>query len=85
MMGGGHMMGYGQGYSNPWSAPYLRPGTSYQNEYSETKRLREEIHQKRQELSELYRAEKPDKNRIDQKIKELSRLEADLDQKMSGR
>jgi hypothetical protein len=92
-MGGGHgmmggrgqgMMGYGPDFLNPWAA---QPGTNpnYQNERNETARLREEIRTKRQELSNLYRSEKPNKEMINQKIEELSKLEARLDQEMSDR
>ena len=46
--------------------------------------LREEIRQKRYELSDLYRSENPDKDQIDQKIEELNKLEAELDRSLSG-
>jgi hypothetical protein len=92
-MGGGHgmmgeqgqgMMGYGSNFSNPWGAQ-TRPNPSYQNHQEETQMLREEIRAKRRELSDLYRAEKPNKEMIDQKIEELSSLEGKLDQELSGR
>jgi len=76
-------MGYGSNFSNPWGAQ-SRANLNL-NQQKETQQLREEIRAKRQELSELYRAEKPNKQMIDQKIEELSRLEAKMDQKMSGR
>jgi peptidoglycan hydrolase CwlO-like protein len=88
-MGGGMMGGYGQGYSNPWQNQY-NPNPynnnrsnqrAYQNNAKETEQLRQEIQKKRQELSELYRSQKPDQAQIDKKIDELSRLEAKLDQK----
>jgi Spy/CpxP family protein refolding chaperone len=84
MMGGQGqgMMGYGSNFSNPWGA---QPRANLnQNQHKETQQLRDEIRSKRQELSDLYRAEKPNKQMIDQKIEELSRLEAKLDQEMSG-
>jgi len=85
MMGGQGqgMMGYGSNFSNPWGA---QPRANLnQNQQKETQRLRDEIQAKRQELSDLYRAEKPNKEEINQKIGELSKLEAQLDQEMSGR
>lgn len=91
-MGGGHdmmggqgqgMMGYGSNFSNPRGAQ-TRPNPSYQNRQEETEILREEIRAKRQELSNLYRAEKPNKEMINQKIDELDKLEAKLDEKRSS-
>ena len=82
-MGGGQgMMGNGSNFSNPWGA---QPGTNpnYQNQQKETEKLREEIRVRRQELSDLYRSEKPNKEMIDQKITELNELEAKLDKKLS--
>ena len=95
MMGGGHMMGYGQGYSNPWQDQYnpnpfnnnrydRSDDKAYQDNAKETERLRQEIREKRQELSELYRSAKPDVDQIDKKIDELSKLENDLDRRLSG-
>ena len=92
MMGGGMgggMGGYGQEYSNPWQNqnPFNNNRSdqkAYQDKARETQRLRQEIREKRQELSELYRSPKPDTAQIDKKIDELSRLEAELDQKTMG-
>ncbi len=86
MMGGQGqgMMGYGSNFSNPWGAQ-PRTNSNYQNQQQKTERLREEIRAKRQELSDLYRSEKPNKEMINQKIEELSKLEAKLDQEISGR
>ena len=85
MMGsGGHggMMGSGQGFFGPrGTQPQRSP--SYQYEQRQTENLREEIREKRQELSRLYRSEKPDKELMDQKMAELNRLEAELDYEMS--
>jgi Spy/CpxP family protein refolding chaperone len=85
MMGGQGqgMMGYGSNFSTPWGAQPTNP--NYQNQQKETEGLRAEIRAKRQELSDLYRAEKPDKAMINQKIEELSKLEAELDQRIAGR
>ena len=83
MMGGGHMMDYGKDYSAPYRDQYSRSDERYQYGPRETKRLRLEIRERRQELSALYRAEKPDKDLIDKKINELDKLEAELDQKLS--
>lgn len=90
-MGGGGMMGPGQGHSNPWQNqnPYYDNNRSdqkaYQDNARETEKLREEIREKRNELHALYRSAKPDPDLIDKKIDELSRLEAELDRKMLGR
>jgi Spy/CpxP family protein refolding chaperone len=84
MGGGGHggMMGSGQGFfSSRGTQPQRSP--SYQYEQRQTEKLREEIREKRQELSRLYRSEKPDKELMDQKMAELNRLEAELDYEMS--
>jgi Spy/CpxP family protein refolding chaperone len=93
-MGGGMMGGYGQGFSNPWqnqNNPNAYNNNrsdqqkTYQDKAKETEQLRQDIREKRQELSELYRSPKPDKAQIDKKIDELSRLEAELDQKTLSR
>lgn len=84
MMGGGHMMDYGRGYSAPYPDQYNRynrPEQPDMYERRETERLRQEIRKKREELSQLYRSPKRDADQIDKKIEELSRLEAELDQK----
>ena len=86
MMGGGHMMDFGRGYSTPYPDQYNRynrPDGPYRNGPTETENLRHEIREKRQELSKLYDSEKPDKDLIDKKIDELSKLEAELDQRLS--
>ena len=86
MMGGGHMMDFGRGYSTPYPDQYNRYNRSdgpYRNGPTETENLRHEIREKRQELSKLYDSEKPDKDLIDKKIDELSKLEAELDQRLS--
>ena len=85
MGGGGHggMMGSGQGSFSPrGTQPQSSP--SYQYEQRQTEKLREEIREKRQELSRLYRSEKPDKELMDQKMAELNRLEDELDYEMSS-
>ena len=87
MMGGGHMMDFGRGNSIPYRDQYNRYNRSEEfDSYGprETKRLRQEIRGKRQELSALYRTENPDKSLIDKKINELDKLEAELDQRLSG-
>ncbi len=84
MMGGGQGMMGGHMMSNPWQG---QPGNQYplyQYKQTETEKLREEIREKRHELSDLYRSENPDKDQIDQKIEELNRLEAELDRSLSG-
>jgi Spy/CpxP family protein refolding chaperone len=87
MMGGGNMMDYGRGYSIPSPDQYNRYNRSdepYQYGPRETKRLRQEITEKRQELSKLYDSEKPDKDLIKKKIDELDKLEAELDHRLSA-
>jgi len=81
MMGGGHMMNYGRGSAAPFQDQYNRSNESSQYSNREIEGLRYETRGRREELSDLYRADKPDKELIDQKINELSRLEAELDQK----
>jgi Spy/CpxP family protein refolding chaperone len=88
MMGGGHMMDYGRGYSIPYLDQYNRYNRLNEpNQYgpTEIKRLRQEIREKRQELSKLYESDKPDKELIKKKIDELGKLEAELDRKLSAR
>ena len=93
MMGGGMMGGYGQGFSNPWqnqNSPNQYNNNrsdqrAYQDKAKETEQLRQEIREKRQELSKLYSSPKPDTAQIDKKIDELSRLEAQLDQETLNR
>ena len=87
MMGGGHMMGNDRGYAVPFQDQYNRYNRSDQpNSYGprETKRLRQEIREKRKELKELYSSGKPDNDLIDKRIDELSKLEAELDYRLSG-
>jgi hypothetical protein len=85
MMGGGHMMDYGRGYSIPYPDRYNRynrPEESYRYGPRETERLRQEIREKRLELSKLFESEKPDRDLIKKKIDELGKLEAELDRKL---
>ena len=87
MMGGGHMMGNDRGYAVPYQDRYNRYNRSDQsNSYGprETERLRQEIREKRKELNELYSSIKPDNDLIDKRIDELSKLEAELDHRLSG-
>ena len=87
-MGGGHMMDFGKGYSTPYPDQfnrYNRYDEPYQYGPGETKRLRMEIREKRKELSELYREEKPDRALIEKKVNELDKLEAELDHRLSER
>jgi Spy/CpxP family protein refolding chaperone len=84
MMGGGHGMMGGHMMSEPWQGQPGNQYPSYRYKQTETEKLREEIQQKRRELSNLYRAENPDRDQIDQKIEELNRLEAELDRSLSG-
>ena len=87
MMGGGHMMGNDRGYAVPYQDRYNKYNRSVQpNSYGpkETERLRQEIREKRKELKVLYSSVKPDEELIDKKIDELSKLEAELDDRLSG-
>jgi Spy/CpxP family protein refolding chaperone len=87
MMGGGHMRGSGQGYALPFQDlynRYIRPDEPNSYGPRETERLRQEIRERRKELKELYSSGKPDKDLIDKKIDELSKLEAELDNRLSG-
>ena len=81
--GGNGIMGSDQNFSSPWISQPRRASTD-QNNQQEREQLREEIRDKRQELAELYRSGKPDKELIDRKIEELSVLETAYDQKLSG-
>ncbi len=77
--GGSGMMGSGRIFSGPWTSSQPRRSPTDQYKQQERERLREEIREKRLELSDLYRSEKPNKVLIDQKITELDELEAKLD------
>jgi Spy/CpxP family protein refolding chaperone len=86
-MGGGGMMAPGQGLTALWEALSKKlgerdPDNKYQE--TETEALRKQIREKRQELSDLLGSDKPDKERLDEKIDELNRLESELDQKTSA-
>ena len=76
-------MGQTPFYSSPPEQYPQRSEPYYRENLQETQRLRQEIQEKRLELRDLYRSDKSDKEQIDQKIKELDRLEAELDQKLS--
>lgn len=85
-MGGGGMMGWDRGLSALWeylaNSPTKRNETAY--DLKEAEALRKQIREKRQELSDMLRADNPDKERLDEKIDELNRLESELDQKTSA-
>jgi hypothetical protein len=93
MMGGqGHgimgsrtndMMGSSRIFSSPWTSQPRRSPT-YQYKQQERVRLRGEVREKRQELSDLYRSDKPNQGLIDQKIAELNELESAYDRSFSG-
>ncbi len=79
-MGGSGMMGGGQGMSDLWNAlsrMWENPN-QYDHGSSSTKRLRSEIREKRQELRSMVQSSNPDRSAIDQKIRELDRLEFKL-------
>ena len=80
--GGNDIMGSGQNFSSPrTSQPRRSPSDRYKMQ--ETEKLREEIRERRQELSDLYRSDKPDKTLIDKKIAELNKLETAYDRSVS--
>ena len=85
MMGspGNGMMGSGPAYSNPWTSPQSGRSPADQDKQAQKEQLRKEIQEKRQELSALYRSDKPDKALIDQKIAELNELETVYDRSVS--
>lgn len=80
--GGAGMMDSGPSYSNPLTSPQSRRSPTDLEKQFEREKLRGEIRKKRQELSELYTSDEPDKVLIDQKIAELHALEADYDRSL---
>jgi hypothetical protein len=84
MMGGGHMMGNDRGSAVPYRDRYMRSDDPNSYGPRETERLRQEIREKRKELKVLYSSGKPDNDLIDKRIDELSKLEAELDYRLSG-
>ncbi len=79
-MGGSGMMGGGQGMSDLWNALSRMWGNpnKYDHKSNSTERLRSEIREKRQELRSMVQSSNPDRSAIDQKIRELGRLESEL-------
>jgi Spy/CpxP family protein refolding chaperone len=81
-MGGSGMMGGGQGMSDLWNALSRMWGSENPNSFdhrsNSTERLRSEIREKRQELRSMVQSSNPDRSAIDQKIRELDRLESEL-------
>ena len=76
--GGNGMMDSDQNFSNPRiSQPRRTPTEQYKQQ--ERVRLKEEIRERKLELSDLYRSEKPDKALINKKIAELNELETAYD------
>lgn len=51
---------------------------------AEIESLRNQIQEKRRELSSLFRSDNVDKTEIEKKIEELSNLERSLDEKISS-
>ena len=84
--GGSGMMGSGEGISSILEALLGKRSDQDRNYDIERGRegLRQEIREKRRELAYLFRSDTPDRKLIDQKIVELNRLEAELDEKMVG-
>lgn len=84
MGGGGHMMG-NDAYMNPPNYSQPRTPRYFQNQSErETEKLRAEIHERREELSRLFRQSPRDEQLIDRKIEELSRLESEFDRQAGG-
>ena len=91
MGGQGHMMGNsgndmmdsGQNFYGPRTSQPRRSTTDQYEKQQERLRLREEIRERRQELSDLYRSDKTDKALIDQKIAGLNELETAYDRSVS--
>ena len=86
MIGDGHgrgMMGYGQGVLKYLKQLFEKQEKFDQDDRTKTELLRKQIREKRQELSDLLRSDKPDKHLIDLKIAELNRLEYELDKNIS--
>lgn len=83
-MSGGHMMG-NDSYMN--SPNYNRPSTPenlQRRDDRELEKLRNEVRERRHELSELFQRQPRDEQLIEQRIDELSRLEAELDRRTAG-
>ena len=77
-------MGSSPNFSTRRTSPPNREIPTDQQYKLERERLRDQIQQKRQELSEMYRSEQADKALIDQKIAELNDLEKAYDSTFSG-
>jgi Spy/CpxP family protein refolding chaperone len=78
--GGSGMMGGGQVMSDLWNAlsrKWDNPN-QYAHRSNSTERLRSDIREKRQELRSMVQSSNPDRSAIDQKIRELDRLESEL-------
>ena len=84
--GGSGMMGSDEGISAIWEALSGKRANRDRDydDQRDREELRQEIREKRRELAYLFRSDTPDKKLIDQKIVELNRLEAELDEKMVG-
>jgi Spy/CpxP family protein refolding chaperone len=84
--GGSGMMGGGGGgtYSlDQWMSKLRelfsnKSSNADQGKYNQREELRAQIQEKRQELESLVRSKNPDKALIDQKLKQLDRLEEEL-------
>ena len=78
---GNDMMDSSQNFSNPRMS---QPRKSPMDQYQQQEKLRNEIQVKRQELTDLFHSEKPDKALIEQKVAELNELETAYDKSISG-
>jgi hypothetical protein len=79
MGGGGHMMGNDSYMNSPNYRQPTAPRSFQRQDERETEKLRAEIQERKQELSDLFRQEPRNEQLIDKKIEELSHLQTELD------
>ena len=81
-MGGGGMMGSGRGMTDLWNTLSRMWGekgvNNHQANNANKSELRSRIRERREELRTMVRSENPERAAIDQKIRELDRLESEL-------
>ena len=72
--------GFSQGYDNDrndYPQPYR--DNHYRDDSREQQDLRDELHQQRQELSEMIHSKNADPDAVDQKMERIERLEREMD------
>ena len=79
MSGGGHMMGNDAYMYSPDYRQSPAPRSFQRRDERGNEKLRAEIQERKQELSDLFRQEPRDEQLIDKKIEELSHLQTELD------